>query len=554
MIVRRILLTDFLRYKDATIDLPEVGLVAFCGLNGSGKSSCLEAIAWTLWGRSLRGADDPGPAGSATAMLDDGFHIERQRSGRTTKGLTLSTAAESLSGQTVTQTQVKIVERWGTFERFAATRVFGRDLLSRFGTATNRERQQLLESILGFEQFSRAEKLARVELSTRRSAQDGADSALRYAEKVLQDAQERAQGSGPPPNLLVLQDEIDAALRARQAAEEAIAKARAARDRSASLLDRQRRARYDAGHEADQAKAETMVAAGKIQAARKLLECPVCLRGASEEDRGVIVAHHQATLNAAAKRKADAMNLIEALDADMEDLGAQVAIHDKVIRAADQDRSVASIAYEQAKADLRVAQAANAQAMRAADEIDKAQSLVTETTQIATTARAVVQQAQAAVEALGPRGARLRLFSDALQRLEAETNAVLDRLGMGLAVEISARKTQASGKEVDEVSITLKGAGAGEYLGASGGERTRVDVAMILALGRLSGDGGLLAFDEVFDPLDDDGIERVSQLLEELAEKRQVLVTSHNPRLLASIPASQIRRVSRNPEGGSQIT
>ncbi|HEX2815280.1 MAG TPA: AAA family ATPase, partial [Phenylobacterium sp.] len=470
MIVRRLLLTDFLRYKDATIDLPEVGLVAFCGLNGSGKSSCLEAIAWTLWGRSLRGADDPGPAGSALLSLDDGLQVERQRAGRVTKGLTLSTAAESLSGQTVTQTQAKIVERWGTFERFAATRVFGRDLLSRFGTATNKERQQLLESILGFEQFSRAEKLARAELSTRRSAQDGADSALRYAEKVLQDAQERAQGSGPPPNLLVLQDEIDASLRARQAAEGALAKARAARDRSASLLDRQRRARYDAGHEADQAKAETMVAAGKIQAARKLLECPVCFRGASEEERGVIVAHHQATLNAAAKRKADATNLTEALDADMEDLGAQVAIHDKVIRAADQDRSVASIAYEQAKADLRVAQAANAQAMRAADEIDKADSLVVATSNVAVTARGAVQQAQAAVEALGPRGARLRLFSDALQRLEAETNTVLDRLGMGLAVEISARKTQASGKEVDEVSITLKGAGAGEYLGASGGE------------------------------------------------------------------------------------
>jgi len=545
VIIRRLLLTDFLRYKDQTIDLPEVGVVAFTGANGAGKSSVLEGIAWTLWGRSLRGADDPGPAGSALVNLDDGLRVERQRAGRVTKGLTLHAHDDSLSGQTVTATQAKVIERWGTFERFVATRVFGRDLLSRFGTATNKERQSLLESILGFEQFSRAEKVARATLSERRQAQDQAETAIRVAQAALSETERLRQDQGPTPDLAGLQREMETLLANVASAKGIVDKARTARDRVCTMLEQQRRARSEACMRADAAKGELSALAGKVQAARKLLECPVCLRAAGEDVREAIVAHHKAGIAVAAARRKEAEDQIEALDADCEDLARQVVSQDQAIRKLQQDHEGIARRLEKARLDLEMAQFVRTKADDVEAAIAKNQNILAVATQEASGLRVATLQAQAAVEALGPRGARLRLFSEALGRLEAETNVVLGRLGMDLKVAISARKTQASGKEVDEVSVTLQGAGGGEYLGASGGERTRVDVAMILALGRLSGDSGLIAFDEVFDPLDDDGIERVYQLLEELAKKRQVLLTSHNPRLLAALPRSQVRRVTR---------
>ena len=49
MILHTLVLHNFRRFKHATIEFPE-GVIGVVGLNGAGKSTIFEAIAWALYG------------------------------------------------------------------------------------------------------------------------------------------------------------------------------------------------------------------------------------------------------------------------------------------------------------------------------------------------------------------------------------------------------------------------------------------------------------------------------------------------------------------------
>lgn len=79
-----------------------------------------------------------------------------------------------------------------------------------------------------------------------------------------------------------------------------------------------------------------------------------------------------------------------------------------------------------------------------------------------------------------------------------------------------------------------------KYRAASGGERRRIDVALILALAEVGRAArgksrGTLFFDEVFDALDADGIDSVSDAIHDLAQDRCVVVISHSADLVSKL-------------------
>ena len=58
MIPLQLTLKNFLSYRNATLDFRGLHTACICGANGAGKSSLLEAIAWSLWGESRAATDD----------------------------------------------------------------------------------------------------------------------------------------------------------------------------------------------------------------------------------------------------------------------------------------------------------------------------------------------------------------------------------------------------------------------------------------------------------------------------------------------------------------
>lgn len=58
MIPLRLVLKNFLSYREASLDFRGLHTACICGANGAGKSSLLEAIAWAIWGESRANTED----------------------------------------------------------------------------------------------------------------------------------------------------------------------------------------------------------------------------------------------------------------------------------------------------------------------------------------------------------------------------------------------------------------------------------------------------------------------------------------------------------------
>jgi DNA repair exonuclease SbcCD ATPase subunit len=156
---------------------------------------------------------------------------------------------------------------------------------------------------------------------------------------------------------------------------------------------------------------------------------------------------------------------------------------------------------------------------------------------------------QACEQTLGLRGVRAHVLARALGGIEAAANAWATKLG-GMSVKLRPYSERKSGGIADCISIDIEG--RGDYRATSGGERRRIDVAMMLALAEIAAAAhgktpGTLFLDEVLDALDKDGIERVKLIVEELAQERAVIVITHNQNLVQGIESALHYRV----EGGT---
>ena len=58
MIPEQLILKNFLSYREATLHFGGLQTACICGANGAGKSSLLEAMAWSIWGKSRASTED----------------------------------------------------------------------------------------------------------------------------------------------------------------------------------------------------------------------------------------------------------------------------------------------------------------------------------------------------------------------------------------------------------------------------------------------------------------------------------------------------------------
>lgn len=80
MIPLQLTLTNFLSYREATLDFRGLHTACICGSNGAGKSSLLEAITWAIWGESRANSeDDVIHTGSPFARVDFQFVCNHEK-------------------------------------------------------------------------------------------------------------------------------------------------------------------------------------------------------------------------------------------------------------------------------------------------------------------------------------------------------------------------------------------------------------------------------------------------------------------------------------------
>ena len=133
-------------------------------------------------------------------------------------------------------------------------------------------------------------------------------------------------------------------------------------------------------------------------------------------------------------------------------------------------------------------------------------------------------------------GIKSFILDDVTPFLNRRVNKYLSKLTSGqIEVVFSTRSTLKTGEERERFSIEIVNKSGGDnYISNSGGEKKRIDLAINLALqdlvaSRSSKKINVAMFDEVFDSLDENGIDGVISLLQELsASKSTILVVSHN--------------------------
>lgn len=540
MNVRRIQLANFLRHTETQVDLPERGLVVVEGPNGAGKSSLVEAVAIGVWGKSIRG-DAPwrtGTEGSVSVWTGDGpgaanvnrsdtMVVQRKRSagGRTSVRWALQEQAET-EYETTTKAQEALEAVVGSFDVWRRAQVFSSADAAHFTMATDGERKRLLEAVLGLGKFDDALERCRVDVRELSRLHLNLTSSLGgLLEKAAGLDRMEADAKAELAKLQVADQGDWRAMRdeAKQL-DEMVAEAQD------EIEDCGKKLRAGARQEGA---AEAAVAALEEQLARlKHAECPSCGQRIHPEMRA------RAKVNLK-DEEAKLRDIRSALKTDSKEV-------DAVIRElANEVRSLSTRA-----ASLRTK---SALAREAAERRANLESRVAQLCREASAARTKLDDRkdelkvvgadmlvlEAVERVLGLKGVRAHILGRTLGGIEAAANAWLSRIpGTVRAIRLSPYSEKKTGGVADAISIKIEGDGVGgTYKALSGGERRRVDAALLLALGDVAGGargqlGGDLWVDELFDALDVQGQEAVARLLREISQSRKVVVITHSPQLV----------------------
>lgn len=557
MHIRELRLAHFTNHEDTTVILPERGLVVIQGKNGSGKSSLIEAVAQAFWGKSLRD-EEPWQllvAGSVQVQ-SDAVVATRKANKAGAKSLEWHPVAAQLLAaptyETTGKAQKALEAYVGELATWRKTHVFSSQDADLFTRATDMERKALIERLLGLEVFDEAQEAAKsvvAALLVEYKQVDLTANAAALAEKLAHQAFQLERDRPLPlcPVQPIAQLAVDwAAEVARLGAEiRALDETRRAMSAEAQSHHMRLHGQQVALH-LDQS---SLRGRGRLGLAG---HCPTCGQGTDCIDLGAI----QDELLSLEKQLAELSQQEREMQraAQINDLGARDA--QQVLRNGLDAATAQLRAQDRLKVEhesyQRAMQSYQLQLKSRDQEVAKRQhrhaeaslDMLTRMEERSVLARKVTH-VEIVAGVLGGKGVRAHVLGEALAGIEAVANGWLERVaGPGVSLQLSPYTERKSGAVSDSISIKVTGVGGGRgYKAASGGERRRIDAALLLALAEVSSAAagqapGTLWMDEVFDALDEEGVDAVSDVLAELAEERAVVLITHSSVLASRVPAA----------------
>lgn len=535
MHIQALHLVKFMGHDNTKLTFPAHGVVTLQGHNGAGKSALVEGVSVAFWGQTLR--DNPpwsstkgGLVRAAARIGHRLLEVERTQA----KGLTVILDGVTIEYETNTKAQAALDKLIGPWDVWRRCSVFSSGDAAHFSLATDAERKRLLERVVGVDQFDvAAETLrarAREAAGTHGTATMRATmvrGALTKAQTALKDAEERLAQYVPS---VVPSAKLDATVRklgpllksANDELAHALTELETAKVARARVLEQ--------SQIAERALAKSIANEGKL--CRECGQpwpdgCSDELKVAVDTAREVLtactntVAEWQQTCN---DLRDEAETLRERLDIALAELGEAKAV--------ERERAVMSGIVERARVD--VAQYEE-EASSAGAEVE--------------VARVAMEELQAAAGVVGVHGARSIVLTDAIEAFSRHAQEQVSRFAPGVRLKVRPFTEKKKGGINDSISIEVDGFGGGAYKGASQGERRRLDVALLLALGQLEAScsgyrAGTLFADEVFDALDAEGVETLREALGDLAKERCVVVITHAVDVLRSVKGSASYEVS----------
>ncbi len=217
MIPRLLRLSNFFSYHDATLDFSGLNTACICGENGAGKSSLLEAISWSVWGKTRASSEDEIICvGERETRVDFTFESQGQgfriiRSRRMGQASSLEFQVETPIGfTTITAkgtkaTQQKILETLNLdYDTFINSAYLRQGRADEFMLKRPNDRKQVLADLLKLDRYEALAKKAR---DVARQAKAEAD----VVERQIAELQTKAEDLGDTAvEISVLEDTIAA--------------------------------------------------------------------------------------------------------------------------------------------------------------------------------------------------------------------------------------------------------------------------------------------------------------------------------------------------------
>lgn len=543
-------LHNFTNHKDTYLELPDSGIVLVTGENGGGKSSCIEAVAYALGGKTIRGTDpwQDGVDGYIEVQARPNLHIKRSATKSGSKKLQLLHLDKQY--ESTTKAKEEFAKEIGDFLVWKRTHVFSSQDADDWSTATDAERKEMLEYILGLSVFDSAYKEAIDRRATHAAQLQSAMTIHREADIQYRSTKQsmdnfRAAPAEPEPKVIPSPDlgvargivfQSEEKLNAKIAElsninsawqTELEAKVRAIHTARASLNEWQKKL--------------ALARAGKCTHCEQLYSVPVQdveagLRAAMDND-------HQAQLDEAKVRESR-QAAERALQEEIRQLhGSLKREQEALSRLQEQQRQAQASQRDHAQWKSRQ-QALSAYEKRlvgqlavAADRLDEAEETLNAT-------KDKVAYYDAMLSILGMRGVRAQMLGEALSGIESIANTWLTRFAKpGVQLRLRPYTERKSGAVADLISMDIEGIGGGRgYKATSGGERRRLNIALLLALSEIAAASygrpqGTMWMDEVFDALhDDEDMDAIIEVLSDLARDRCIVIITHSEAIARRIP------------------
>jgi len=507
-------------HEKLDLEIPESGVVLITGPNGSGKSSFVEAPAVAIHGKTLRGTP-PWRGKKAFVEVRASGHVIR----RTRKGArNVVDVGGGTSFDTATKAQPWLQAEFGDFEVWRKTHVFSSQDAALFTMSTDAERKRLLEGLLDLGHFDGPHTKCKAELKAARAKEATNGSKAAMLEQRVDQLIEEKKRLG------------------QQLAEvvETIAKAVDTTALEAELVTL-RSAQRAASAEVEQVRSNVSTRnAEKDVLNRKLSrlsvdECPTCeqdigdeLRQAVQGDIKRIAGEAKAYASQAKAGYEDCVSRGAEITKEIDQLRDAITTakaHEDGARRASRLKAQIEGQHKSVTASLRDA------VISLEDAQDAHHEAKTEAGILAACERV-----------LGLKGVRAHVLGEALSGVESVANSWLERIaGSHLTLALKPYSEKKAGGTKEAILLDVIGAGGGYgYKASSGGERRRIDVAILLALADIAGaahgiESGTLFLDEVFDSLDSEGVDAVIDVLHDIAKDRAVVVISHNEEFIARV-------------------
>lgn len=570
---------NFMGFRKATIPLGDYhGLTqieghtsrAWSRSNGAGKSAILDAIAWALYGKPLRPEVKADRIRHCRATdkentvvevgLSDGEQTLVVRRRRTARGRTHLDVAGMKQG-TVKGTQESL-ETWLGYDyaAFVSTVTFG-GATSRFCQATDAQRKAILEKLIGLSWYIKAANPARDSLRAVNEDVERLETEQRSAEAVLaetkdeldkqRDAAEQYDDSVDVKRRNLLRDIADAsdrmwdALYAKWAAKETymlrVKEFDANRSKALKALQdiedeereiRERVAELNGQHNA--VKEQIKELRKELQRAEKGKHpdiCPTCDQPWPRRGAEINTKPFKIRLDDAEKRAAAIVHKIEREESRMRRLERE-AMDEEGDAVEPDDAAVRQFGEQvvklRAKRDALIAQMTVLDDMAGTNpHLERAKALESKYERLVSEFRDNTEEIEqgrrtARILAFWVKGfSRTGLPSMLLDEASPFLNRAIKPYLADLTDDAARVRFDASkekGKStVFDVAVEFDD-GGNEYALGSGGESSRIDLAVLLAIrdlrenmsGRVFGQ---IFIDEVFDGLDVVGLERVSSML-----------------------------------------